>query len=430
MDKQLKYIKESPISQKQCLRVPKYKFICCFILWMLLLIYLIQEWNNQLPKIIISRIYQADLLSQNKGIQLKFLSQTLQSFDNVLVVVHNTNESDQQLIQSNKEGSYNIPFGQFEIQICNESNHNITCANQNQIAAILGDSIEIEILLQITQYNYEEQTFFQVPKSLKYYIHKNTQQLGHIQYQIVQTEIRSNDLFTQSQTYTQIEDAVLTFSSVNYASYTLSKMKIGVDPIITKKVVAYEKFYVFALQLISMSSIIYFINLMLKNLQKIKRKKLKLLDIISIYFPQVQDYRIKFNFLGQISSVTTLDGEIRNLRQWRQFYQKYSQSAKEKLKLKNIIYYISRLQYICMSLQDRDAMMNAHTLGIKLNLQQEIQNETTTIELNEIDDPIVLRGSDMDLLSQPTGPIFLGESKIGFYKRNRGQNMNKKFQLI
>ncbi len=44
-------------------------------------------------------------------------------------------------------------------------------------------------------------------------------------------------------------------------------------------------------------------------------------------------------------------------------------------------------------------MMNVHGVGIKLNLHQEIENSLSS-ETIEIDDNLLLRGSDFELLGR------------------------------
>jgi len=51
-----------------------------------------------------------------------------------------------------------------------------------------------------------------------------------------------------------------------------------------------------------------------KWLSGFRKEKLKLLKIISIYFPELNEFKIRFNIFGKVVNVQTLDNEKKNAK--------------------------------------------------------------------------------------------------------------------
>ncbi|CAD8145189.1 unnamed protein product [Paramecium pentaurelia] len=93
-------------------------------------------------------------------------------------------------------------------------------------------------------------------------------------------------------------------------------------------------------------------------------------QLIELYYPEYKHITIQKNWKRQIKQVKYQNNQI-DLKEFISFYQKIHDQMRSKFSFINLLYEISRIQFIIRSTKSRDEFRKSHQIGIKLSFSNE-----------------------------------------------------------
>ncbi|CAK81911.1 unnamed protein product (macronuclear) [Paramecium tetraurelia] len=97
-------------------------------------------------------------------------------------------------------------------------------------------------------------------------------------------------------------------------------------------------------------------------------------QILSFYYPELQQIQLKKNWFGNIKSCS-LRSQVIDPKSFIKFKNKITSSLNCKFCYLNLIYEISRMQFILQSIMIKEDFYQSHQIGIKLNLKKDYEND-------------------------------------------------------
>ncbi|CAD8145859.1 unnamed protein product [Paramecium octaurelia] len=96
-------------------------------------------------------------------------------------------------------------------------------------------------------------------------------------------------------------------------------------------------------------------------------------QILSFYYPELRSIKLKKNWFGLITKCSLYSQDI-NPKSYSEFKNKTIKLINCKFNYLNMIYEVSRLQFLLQSILRKEEMYQSHLIGIKLSLEKDSQN--------------------------------------------------------
>ncbi|CAD8193644.1 unnamed protein product [Paramecium octaurelia] len=275
------------------------------------------------------------------------------------------------------------------------------CANQTIIDGYFSQPTNSLLLRQfVKEFNTNDEVLENIGREQLISIQQNYTFQIQTFVRMQETNVDTGALFEQMQQYNFIVDyrgsnSILGLSYfgqiLSYNVYVSLYYKI--DNIQQKQIIIYPKLSEVLAEAGSIASTLLLISYLVVILNETQLYQDAINHVISLYFPEFVQIKIKKNILGQIIQVER-DGKLLDLNAFKTQYQKLKRISQTKLSISNQIYELSRIQIILQTIFSSQFMSQSHQKGIPLTTtylepQKEEQQSIVKIEMNTNQDNLL-----------------------------------------
>ncbi|CAD8129845.1 unnamed protein product [Paramecium sonneborni] len=225
------------------------------------------------------------------------------------------------------------------------------------------------------QYNTKLKEFEMISKQLYFILDRETA----LYTQLKQKHLQLTQVSFQNQQ--KIKSQLSNFKQ-SFGSKYLGLFLIGVDSLSETQQIIYPKLGEILADVGSIMSTLMMLKLIVIQINSKILEDTLLNTIISYYYPEMQQVSFERNFLGRITNVSKNGKVIQDKVGFLKYYEQLKDFTKDKLTILNQIYEISRIQFILLSIQSKQAFRHSHQIGIRLYNNHMI-NQSYQIDYNE-----------------------------------------------
>ncbi|CAK56522.1 unnamed protein product (macronuclear) [Paramecium tetraurelia] len=296
----------------------------------------------------------------------------------------------------------------------------MTCASDQEISDFFNSKTTISVVIYVTKFNVKTEEFYRIPKKLEFIIQKEQTIFNKYSVKTSYAYIDNGVVFPENNQYQFISDYTLATQSLQlntqqqiYKKSIYAQFTFSLDNIQQINYITYAHLDEVLASIGSIWSIILILSYCAVLFNEFNQSEYLYRKIISFYYPQFRFLQIRQNFIGKITKVTGY-GQSYDPIEFTKYYEKLKQDAAQKMKVKNILYEISRIQFILQSIQERNLIVNSHNVGIKLKLLDKDSSEFPNILPHENQ----LNDNDFMLLSKQKLNSKTDPGKNKFYQLN------------
>ncbi|KAM3131209.1 hypothetical protein pb186bvf_016667 [Paramecium bursaria] len=282
-------------------------------------------------------------------------------------------------------------------QICNETGDYI-CASKDEIEQFFNQQgNEIWIFMNFKVVN---PTSFKTETYTRYYtmsIDKNQCLTQRLQLQPYRFELSSSYFFNDfSYQYAYGDTIQQTYvNSLNYCSKTYQQKDVigvvyfAVDQKLTVQKYQYPQIGEVFAQIGSIVSVLFVIQYIMIEFNRKYMIEELLSQLILQYYPEMSQYVVKKGVFGQIQKVIHKSKQI-DIQSYKIFMKDVQSKLEIKLSYVNLLYEVSRMQFLLQTFMPRQNLYKSHALGIKVKYREEaklhiiLDNHTKSLSNEEM----------------------------------------------
>ncbi|CAK68736.1 unnamed protein product (macronuclear) [Paramecium tetraurelia] len=286
------------------------------------------------------------------------------------------------LILNQKGISDQTPKYQRQLMIlferCNRTEFS-NCASQEKQDAFFKQPLNtFFITIQMRQFNTKKKEFEMITKQIYFILDEITVLYTQLLFQITESSTDTGFFLESIKKSKYISDFQTTSQQLPQNNFKrvfgneyLATFLISIDSLGENQLIIYPKLGEILADVGSIMSTLMILKIIVIKINFKMQEDNLLITIISYYYPEFKQIRIEKNILGQINNVEKNGKTIDDKTQFIKFYDQLKDLTKEKLTLTNILYEISRLQFIVQSMQSKQELRQSHQVGIKLKFFDE-----------------------------------------------------------
>ncbi|CAD8127639.1 unnamed protein product [Paramecium sonneborni] len=250
------------------------------------------------------------------------------------------------------------------------------CANQSIIDGYFSQPTNSLLLRQfVKEFNTNEESLETIGREQLISIQQNYTFQIQTFIRMQQAKIDTGALFEQIQQHNFIVDyrgsnAILDLNYfgqiLGYSLYVSLYYKI--DNIQQKQIIIYPKLSEILAEAGSIASTLLILSYLVIMLNESQLQQEAVNQVISMYFPDFTQIKIKKNIIGQIVQVER-EGKLLDLNAFKIQYEKLRRISQIKLSICNQIYELSRIQIILQTIFPQQFMNQSHLQGFPLKTQ-------------------------------------------------------------
>ncbi|CAD8064270.1 unnamed protein product [Paramecium sonneborni] len=229
------------------------------------------------------------------------------------------------------------------------------------------------LTIQMMQFNTKKRNFEMISKQIYFILDEITVLYTQLLFQITSSSTDTGFFLESIEKSKYISDFQTTSQQLPQSNFEkvfgnkyFAAFLISIDSLSETQQIIYPKLGEILADVGSiMSTLMVLKILVIKINQKLQEDTL-IETVISYYYPEFKQIIIQKNIFGKINNVEQNGKILENPTQFIQFYEQLKDRTKEKITLTNIIYEISRLQFIVQSMQSKQGIRQSHFVGIKL----------------------------------------------------------------
>ncbi|CAD8118664.1 unnamed protein product [Paramecium primaurelia] len=199
--------------------------------------------------------------------------------------------------------------------------------------------------------------------------------------------LNNYELITQETDKTYIAKVINAMSSFNYNFDSYGCYLFRIDNISIVEEITYPKLGVVLAQIGSIIQLIFMLkHVVLYYNNQLSENEL-LNEIITMYYPEFKQYSVNFLNLFKFDK-QDINNKLQPIENLKLRYQILQKGAREKCRLTNLLYEISRIQFILQDKFGDQILSQSHQMGGKLlNTQIELQSlkESNRLQIKPID---------------------------------------------
>ncbi|CAD8145007.1 unnamed protein product [Paramecium pentaurelia] len=261
---------------------------------------------------------------------------------------------------------------------CNSTEYS-NCASKEKQESFFKQPLNTFFLtIQMMQFNTKKKEFEMITKQIYFILDEITVLYTQLLFQITSSStdtgfflesIKNSKFISNFQTTSQ-QLPQSNFEKV-FGNEYLAAFLITIDSLSETQQIIYPKLGEILADVGSIMSTLMILKILVFKINSKMLEDNLIQTIISYYYPELKKIKIQKNILGQINQIEKNGKIIEDKTQFIQFYDQLKDLTKEKLTLTNIIYEISRLQFIVQSMQSKQEIRQSHQVGIKLKFFDE-----------------------------------------------------------
>ncbi|CAD8213982.1 unnamed protein product [Paramecium octaurelia] len=247
------------------------------------------------------------------------------------------------------------------------------CANESLVNTYMNQRSHALIMNHfVKEYNSKQKRIQNVKKQYLAILTKNTTLYFQNQIRLSKTQIDDGFLFpSNSKKEFPVDTIIISQTTVPdsfqniFGRPTYLVMAYGLSEVIQEQYIEYPKISEVLADIGSIVSIILVLSYLFIFFNEHNLEKESVQKVIQMYYPEFGNIKFKQNWYGKIVEVKQNNILIEK-EEFLIFYNRLQKIATKKLSITNILYTLSKLQFLLQSTYNVDKIKLAHKIGIKL----------------------------------------------------------------